>query len=442
MASSQVPDTAQLLADRKQARAERAQARRQKAESYKEEGNKKFREGFYEEALKCYQDAVAANGPRVPILSNIAATYLKMGNYRDAENAAHRALMQDPLFIKARYRRGLAFKGQKRYKAALIDFVAITEQDPNVPEVKAEMNSIRTLYEAGRIRLNDEDDEAALDLQRIEIDYASDSSDYRHEGNGVPCRFYNHAGCTKGHDCLYSHAVNHLSVRDDLGKNVCVYFLARMCKFGERNCVYSHCRDYLPPGRWWDDEESVEAARMVLSTLHPAREIPSTVQHFFNTLDNRIVWSEGKNPDGGDPLEQWVPDHFAMMEWMMQAFEDDPTVDLAGRAVPSQARGRGRGASGSTSRGRGKGKGKKAAANGKKGQGRQRAGRQGQGSYGMGTSSLPRWGEDMLEFGDDDDMEERMMNYGFTNDDVEELLAQGVKPWDDDAHAVLAALYC
>lgn len=29
--------------------------------------------------------------------------------------------------------------------------------------------------------------------------------------------------------------------------------------------------------------------------------------------------------------------------------------------------------------------------------------------------------------------DERMANYGFTNDEVMELLSQGVKPWDDDA---------
>lgn len=35
---------------------------------------------------------------------------------------------------------------------------------------------------------------------------------------------------------------------------------------------------------------------------------------------------------------------------------------------------------------------------------------------------------------------ERMQNGGFTNDQVNELLCQGVKPWDDDAWDVLEAL--
>eukprot|EP00962_Isochrysis_galbana_P054609 scaffold26215_cov107-Isochrysis_galbana.AAC.6 len=42
---------------------------------------------------------------------------------------------------------------------------------------------------------------------------------------------------------------------------------------------------------------------------------------------------------------------------------------------------------------------------------------------------------------DDDDFDrEDFGSYGFTEEEEEELLSQGVKPWDDDAHNVLAAL--
>ncbi|KAK0224399.1 hypothetical protein EDD85DRAFT_959533 [Armillaria nabsnona] len=41
----------------------------------------------------------------------------------------------------------------------------------------------------------------------------------------------------------------------------------------------------------------------------------------------------------------------------------------------------------------------------------------------------------------ENEMEERMDNYGFTEDDVQELLCQGVNPWDDDAMDVLDVLY-
>jgi hypothetical protein len=44
----------------------------------------------------------------------------------------------------------------------------------------------------------------------------SDSSDWNHEGNGIPCRLYNHDGCTRGNDCRFSHAPDLKSVRDQL----------------------------------------------------------------------------------------------------------------------------------------------------------------------------------------------------------------------------------
>ena len=43
-------------------------------------------------------------------------------------------------------------------------------------------------------------------------------------------------------------------------------------------------------------------------------------------------------------------------------------------------------------------------------------------------------------YDDDDDDDDDDRPFGFSAADTEELLAQGVKPWDHDAHAVLAAL--
>lgn len=45
----------------------------------------------------------------------------------------------------------------------------------------------------------------------------------------------------------------------------------------------------------------------------------------------------------------------------------------------------------------------------------------------------------MMDF-DDDDMDDEEGMYGFTVDDIMELAAQGVAPWDDNAGAVLDAL--
>lgn len=53
-------------------------------------------------------------------------------------------------------------------------------------------------------------------LPVLELNYESDTEDYRHKGQGFPCKFYNHDGCSKGCNCLYSHAPDDKSERDEL----------------------------------------------------------------------------------------------------------------------------------------------------------------------------------------------------------------------------------
>lgn len=64
--------------------------------------------------------------------------------------------------------------------------------------------------------LDETDESPQLDDTKIELESVSDSSDWNHEGNGIPCRFYNHDGCMRGNDCRFSHAPDHKSVRDRL----------------------------------------------------------------------------------------------------------------------------------------------------------------------------------------------------------------------------------
>jgi len=55
-----------------------------------------------------------------------------------------------------------------------------------------------------------------------------------------------------------------------------------------------------------------------------------------------------------------------------------------------------------------------------------------------GRNRISRRDRERMEEG----MEERIANGGFTDDELNELWLQGVKPWDDDAWNVLAALSC
>ncbi|KAJ7183751.1 hypothetical protein C8R46DRAFT_1344472 [Mycena filopes] len=90
---------------------------------------------------------------------------------------------------------------------------------------------------------------------------SSDTSDARHRPSSTPCLFYNTSHCARGSACAFSHAPDRRSVRDGLGKNVCLYWLVGLCKFGERKCIYKHGREALPEGGWWGSEEGVGAMR-------------------------------------------------------------------------------------------------------------------------------------------------------------------------------------
>lgn len=50
----------------------------------------------------------------------------------------------------------------------------------------------------------------------LELEEESDSEDFKHVGNGNPCRSYNHDGCPRGQACALSHAPDARSVRDEL----------------------------------------------------------------------------------------------------------------------------------------------------------------------------------------------------------------------------------
>jgi hypothetical protein len=94
-----------------------------------------------------------------------------------------------------------------------------TLQDLSSTEVK---NVLHETFVLMRARNDDndfagpDDDSPLLWEKKLELESVSDSSDWNHGGNGIPCRFYNHDGCKHGNACNFSHALDHKSVRDRL----------------------------------------------------------------------------------------------------------------------------------------------------------------------------------------------------------------------------------
>ncbi|KAJ3484130.1 hypothetical protein NLJ89_g12007 [Agrocybe chaxingu] len=277
----------ELIAERAAKRAEKKAANRQQAEGHRRAGDILYESKNYKAALAQYIESVNIWPSDVSYHINLAAVYRKLEWYEEAAHSATRALTLDPKSSEARYLRGVARLEQRLLKPARTDFENVLAHDPSHLRARAALTEVNQFIAAsgqlGSHELGTSPvEEATKDLdfafphyddEALEIASVSDSSDCNHVGNGVPCRFYNHDGCARGAACVYSHAPDEKSVRDDLGRNVCIYFLLDNCKFGAAKCVYSHSRAALKEHGWWSDPEKIAKVKAVLEVAEKqARE--------------------------------------------------------------------------------------------------------------------------------------------------------------------------
>ncbi|TFK46295.1 hypothetical protein OE88DRAFT_1777104 [Heliocybe sulcata] len=92
-------------------------------------------------------------------------------------------------------------------------------------------------------------DPAITDQSAVDWDSTSNSSDVLHEGNRIPCRSYNHDGWPNKRACRCLHAPDGKSIRDKLGRNVCVQHMMVKCQLSAEKCPYSH-KLHLLPDKW------------------------------------------------------------------------------------------------------------------------------------------------------------------------------------------------
>lgn len=179
---------------------------------------------------------------------------------------------------------------------------------------------------------------------------------------------------------------------------MCLYNILGLCKFTEAKCVYSHDKTYLPP-TVWDDPKRVDHDRQALKMCganHSAQKLESliplmnpckagpgclprnriketeeaTEAFAYNSIFNTLA---GPSRDGTSGLGNG---------WSGLDYEPDADEVDFGYSYDSDE----------------------------------------DEEYSEGD------GDDEDGWSDTDDGE-----FGFSHDDVQELLAQGVKPWDDDA---------
>ncbi|KAF5339797.1 hypothetical protein D9611_009200 [Ephemerocybe angulata] len=313
----------ELRLARVQKRAQKKAEKHAKAEVFKRMGDELFHKDKFEEAYIPYLEATQIWPSNVDYYNRLSMTYSRLGWYEEAAHASTRALTLNPKSIEARYLRGVARLEQRllgaaksgthilhppthltlitfpsnphytalprigSYQCTIKDLEIVTTHDANHTKAADTLQVVLKSLEAGTKLGNhtishetaplDAETAAATaaipeldfsyphyDDEALEMDTLSNTSDCNHRGNGVPCRFYNRAGCAKGSLCPFSHAPDEKSVRDDLGRNVCTYFLLDTCKFGAAKCVYSHSRSFLPKHGWWTSEEATAKVKSIV----------------------------------------------------------------------------------------------------------------------------------------------------------------------------------
>ena len=102
----------------------------------REDGNQHFMAGRFNEAVKCYTRCVALNPANEIAYSNRAMAYLRLHQYRQAEEDCTRALEVRPDHIKSLLRRGTAKNALGRHRQALADFERVLVLDPSSKKVR------------------------------------------------------------------------------------------------------------------------------------------------------------------------------------------------------------------------------------------------------------------------------------------------------------------
>uniref|UniRef100_A0A8C0B4J3 RNA polymerase II-associated protein 3 n=1 Tax=Buteo japonicus TaxID=224669 RepID=A0A8C0B4J3_9AVES len=117
----------------------------EKALAEKEKGNNYFKQGNFDEAIKCYTRGMHSD-PYNPVLpTNRASAFYRMKKYSVAESDCNLALALDKNYTKAYARRGAARFALKNLQGAKEDYEKVLELDANNFEAKSELKKIDQL---------------------------------------------------------------------------------------------------------------------------------------------------------------------------------------------------------------------------------------------------------------------------------------------------------
>ncbi|KAG6828781.1 hypothetical protein H0H87_000858 [Tephrocybe sp. NHM501043] len=288
------------LKDRALKRLEQQERNHRLAEEACQAGDELAEKGDYAGASARYIDATNLWSSNSEFYLKLTKAYIKCELYADAAHAATRALSFDPKSLEARYTRGVARLEQGLLPAAKIDFETVIAHDPAHALAHTSLGRTLSLLQATKIGghvVSPPSENATADGEPVDFAFP------RYEDDKLELAEPSDSRCARGGECDFSHAPDEKSVRDDLGKNVCLYYLLSSCKFGDLKCIYSHSKMALPAIHgWWNDPEQIKRVKDVLELAEKkAKEqrAQDVLQHRLEAKKSRGK-GQGRGKSRGD----------------------------------------------------------------------------------------------------------------------------------------------
>ncbi|KAI9300982.1 hypothetical protein BJ944DRAFT_272160 [Cunninghamella echinulata] len=114
----------------------------QRALDAKEKGNKHFQQKQYQDAIKCYTEAIELDPTNATYFVNRAMAEIKLNRFLAAEKDCTKCISLQPNHVKALWRRGIARSGLGRPDEARQDFELALKIEPDNKAVTDELNKL------------------------------------------------------------------------------------------------------------------------------------------------------------------------------------------------------------------------------------------------------------------------------------------------------------
>lgn len=110
----------------------------------KDRGNAALSSGDFEEAVKCYTEAIGLDEKNHVLYSNRSAAHAKAGNYEASLEDAEKTVALNPTWGKGFSRKGSALSFLGRYDEAISVFEQGLELDPTNEQLQTGLREVRS----------------------------------------------------------------------------------------------------------------------------------------------------------------------------------------------------------------------------------------------------------------------------------------------------------